>query len=106
MVAVGVGVIVGLVVGVAVGVAVRVGVIVGFLVGDGEATLLVTVASGVMVIIGGVVGVICLRVGVGTTTSLLGKNKLRGSLLILNIKKTPNPDKISKIMVNRRYLIF
>jgi len=97
-------------VGVILAEGVAVGVIVGFLVGEGEVILLVTVAIGVIEILGISVGVISSIIGVGViiVSSSLGvdKNKLKGEELILNIKKTPITDKISRTMVKTKYLVF
>ena len=101
------GVIIGLTVGVNLAVGMAVGVIVGFLVGLGEAILPVTVAIGVILILGISVGIISSITGVGVTViSGVFKNRFKGEELILNTKKTPNADKISKIIVNIKYLIF
>ena len=106
---VGVGLIVGLMVGVnlAVGEAIGVLVMVGFWVGLGEATLPVTVAIGVISITGISVGIISSIIGVGVMVIFgVFKNRSNGEELILNTKKTPNTDKISKIMVRIKYLVF
>ena len=91
---------------VAVGVGVTVEV--GLRLGVGEAILPVTVAIGVMEILGISVGIDSVGVGITSVISSLagGDNKLKGVGLILNIKKTPNADKISNIIVKIRYLLF